>query len=58
MISLIFVISCFTSYFLQDELEQSWEMTPSELLVTTSSGNNLDEFYPAVAIATLMKIIR
>ena len=39
------------------EMEQSWEMSPSELLVNLGTGT-LDEFYPSVAISTLMKIIR
>ena len=39
------------------EMEQSYEMSPSEMLVNMGSGT-LDEFYPSVAIATLMKIIR
>ena len=40
-----------------NDMEQSWEMSPSELLVNLGSGT-LDEFYPSVAIATLMKIVR
>lgn len=41
------------------EMEQSWEMSPSELLVNMGpAGGTLDDFYPSVAIATLMKIIR
>lgn len=39
------------------ELELSYEMSPSEMLVNMGSGT-LDDFYPSVAIATLMKIIR
>ena len=39
------------------ELEQSWEMSPSELLVNMGTGM-LDDFYPSVAIASLMKILR
>lgn len=40
-----------------NDLEQSWEMTPSELFVNMGTSS-LDDFYPSVAIATLMKIIR
>lgn len=40
-----------------NDMEQSWEMSPSELLVNMGTGT-LDDFYPSVAIATLMKIIR
>eukprot|EP00095_Tigriopus_kingsejongensis_P005635 maker-scaffold420_size176246-snap-gene-0.24 protein:Tk05635 transcript:maker-scaffold420_size176246-snap-gene-0.24-mRNA-1 annotation:"target of rapamycin" len=40
-----------------NDLEQSWEMTPSELLVNMGT-TSLDDFYPSVAIATLMKIVR
>ena len=40
------------------EIEQSYEMSPSEMLVNMSTGGTLDDFYPSVAIATLMKIIR
>ncbi len=40
------------------ELEQCWEMSPSELLVNMGSSSSLEEFYPSVAVATLMKIIR
>ena len=39
------------------EMEQSYEMSPSEMLVNMGSGT-LEDFYPSVAIATLMKIIR
>uniref|UniRef100_A0A0K2TDA5 Serine/threonine-protein kinase TOR n=2 Tax=Lepeophtheirus salmonis TaxID=72036 RepID=A0A0K2TDA5_LEPSM len=41
----------------QSEMEQSYEMTTSEMLVNMGTGN-LEEFYPSVAIASLMKIIR
>ncbi|QQP56713.1 Serine/threonine-protein kinase TOR, partial [Caligus rogercresseyi] len=41
----------------QSEIEQSYEMSPSEMLVNMGSGS-LEEFYPSVAIASLMKIIR
>jgi FKBP12-rapamycin complex-associated protein len=41
-----------------NELEQSWEMSPSELLVNMGSNNSLEEFYPSVAISILMKIVR
>ena len=40
------------------EMEQSYEMSPSEMLVNMGTGGTLDDFYPSVAIATLMKIIR
>ena len=40
------------------EMEQSYEMSPSEMLVNVGSNGNLDDFYPSVAIAALMKIIR
>ena len=39
-----------------NEMEQSWEMSPSELLVNMGTGS-LEEFYPSVAIATLMRIV-
>ena len=39
-------------------MEQSYEMSPSEMLVNMGTGGTLDDFYPSVAIATLMKIIR
>ena len=41
------------------EMELSYEMSPSEMLVNiTGTTTSLDDFYPSVAIATLMKIIR
>ena len=40
------------------EMEKSYEMSPSEMLVNMGTGGTLDDFYPSVAIATLMKIIR
>ena len=40
------------------EMEQSYEMSPSEMLVNMGTGGTLDDFYPSVAIATLIKIIR
>ncbi len=40
------------------EMEQSYEMSPSEMLVNMGTGGTLDDFYPSVAIATLMRIIR
>lgn len=40
------------------EIEQSYDTSPSEMLVNMSTGGTLDDFYPSVAIATLMKIIR
>ncbi|KAK3923760.1 Serine/threonine-protein kinase mTOR [Frankliniella fusca] len=39
------------------ELDASHELTTSEMLVNMSSAT-LEEYYPAVAIATLMRIIR
>ena len=40
-------------------MELSYEMSPSEMLVNiTGTTTSLDDFYPSVAIATLMKIIR
>merc|ERR1719414_1104649 len=39
-------------------MEQSYEMSPSEMLVNMGTGGTLDDFYPSVAIATLIKIIR
>jgi FKBP12-rapamycin complex-associated protein len=39
------------------EVEAVQEMTTSEMLIHMSSAT-LDEFYPAIAIATLMRIIR
>ena len=39
------------------DLEQSYEMSPSELLVNLGAGT-FEEFYPSVAISTLMRIIR
>ncbi|CAA9998750.1 unnamed protein product [Nesidiocoris tenuis] len=41
----------------KSEIESMYERTASEMLVNMSSST-LEEFYPAVAIATLMKIIR
>ncbi|CAG7725809.1 unnamed protein product [Allacma fusca] len=41
----------------QSEIESVQEMNTSEMLIHMSSAN-LDEFYPAIAIATLMRIIR
>ena len=40
------------------EMEESYEMSPSEMLVRMGTSTGLDDFYPSVAIATLMKIIR
>jgi len=37
---------------------QETETSTSEMLVTMGSGAHLDEFYPAVAIAALMRIMR
>lgn len=39
-------------------MEQSYEMNPSEMLVNVGTTGTLDDFYPSVAIAALMKIIR
>ena len=33
-------------------------MSPSEMLVNVGTSGSLDDFYPSVAIAALMKIIR
>ena len=41
-----------------NEMEQSFEMSPSELLVNMGSSCSLDDFYPSVAISALMRIIR
>ncbi|KAF6208231.1 hypothetical protein GE061_016683 [Apolygus lucorum] len=41
----------------KSEIESSYELTTSEMLVNMSTST-LEEFYPAVAIATLMRIIR
>lgn len=41
----------------KNESELSHELTTSEMLVNMSSST-LDEYYPAIAIATLMRIIR
>jgi FKBP12-rapamycin complex-associated protein len=40
------------------EMEQSYEMSPSEMLVNVGTSGTLDDFYPSVAIAALMKIVR
>ena len=37
---------------------QSFEMSPSELLVNMGSNCSLEDFYPSVAISALMRIIR
>lgn len=42
---------------LKSETEASHELTTSEMLVNMSSST-LEEYYPAIAIATLMKIFR
>lgn len=42
----------------QSELESSQDLNASELLVNLGSGATLDEFYPAVAIGTLMRVVR
>ena len=39
-----------------DNFEQSFEMSPSELLVNL--GLPIEDFYPSVAISALMRIIR
>ncbi|CAG5108662.1 Similar to Mtor: Serine/threonine-protein kinase mTOR (Rattus norvegicus), partial [Cotesia congregata] len=41
----------------KSELENNQDLTTSEMLVNMSSSS-LEEFYPAIAIATLMRIIR
>ncbi|XP_014254034.1 serine/threonine-protein kinase mTOR [Cimex lectularius] len=41
----------------KSEVESSHELTTSEMLVNMSSST-LEEYYPAIAIATLMRIIR
>ena len=41
----------------KSEIETVQEMNTSEMLIHMSSAT-LDEFYPAIAIATLMRIIR
>jgi FKBP12-rapamycin complex-associated protein len=41
-----------------NEMELSFEMSPSELLVNMGSNCSLEDFYPSVAISALMRIIR
>ena len=41
----------------KSDMETVQEMTTSEMLIHMSNAT-LDEFYPAIAIATLMRIIR
>ena len=39
------------------EMEQSYEMSPSEMLVNMGTGGTLDDFYPSVAIGNVQLFV-
>ncbi len=38
---------------LTTEMEQSYEMSPSEMLVNMGTGGTLEDFYPSVAVSSI-----